>query len=291
MNRRAFTLIELLVVIAIIAILAAILFPVFAQAKMAAKKTSALSNSKQLGLSVMMYMNDVDDKFPVGSGECWYYPLDNGGAWDTQPYVKNLPVLRDPSDPLTQVYWQSWYSTPPVVKISFAGNSLIKWNGSDNEVVGVLNMGQGRDMNGQPDRCNTGANGYQGGWYAGNSIVNASQISHVADTIMMAGAYGHNNIWGGGDILSDVTGWDFSAPQAIPRGDRNGAPYTVTTANGTDIVNADNRNGAVASVYANKGIFAFCDGHVKTMTPAATRPTYVNDDTQDLNDLWNSRRP
>ena len=61
--RRGFTLIELLVVIAIIAILAAILFPVFAQAKAAAKKTGAISNAKQMGLGLMMYMNDVDDVF------------------------------------------------------------------------------------------------------------------------------------------------------------------------------------------------------------------------------------
>src|SRR4051812_31157002 len=67
MHRKAFTLIELLVVIAIIAILAAILFPVFAQAKLAAKKTQSLSNSKQINLGIQMYMNDQDDRYPTGS--------------------------------------------------------------------------------------------------------------------------------------------------------------------------------------------------------------------------------
>lgn len=65
--KKAFTLIELLVVIAIIAILAAILFPVFAQAKLAAKKTSCLSNVKQMGTAVQMYLGDNDDSYPLNS--------------------------------------------------------------------------------------------------------------------------------------------------------------------------------------------------------------------------------
>ena len=63
--KKAFTLIELLVVIAIIAILAAILFPVFAQAKNAAKKAVCVSNSKQIGLAAVMYANDYDDSIPM----------------------------------------------------------------------------------------------------------------------------------------------------------------------------------------------------------------------------------
>ncbi|MCW5941433.1 MAG: prepilin-type N-terminal cleavage/methylation domain-containing protein [Fimbriimonadaceae bacterium] len=68
MKRRAFTLIELLVVIAIIAILAAILFPVFAQAKESAKKTSALSNYKQTGTGILLYTADNDDMYPLAFG-------------------------------------------------------------------------------------------------------------------------------------------------------------------------------------------------------------------------------
>ena len=69
--RRAFTLIELLVVIAIIAILAAILFPVFSQAKAAAKQTVSMSNVKQLSLAIQMYMSDDNDRYPVGIGLRW----------------------------------------------------------------------------------------------------------------------------------------------------------------------------------------------------------------------------
>jgi prepilin-type N-terminal cleavage/methylation domain-containing protein len=110
MNRRAFTLIELLVVIAIIAILAAILFPVFAQAKAAAKKTSSLSNNKQNALAAIMYSADSDDVFPIITS--WGAPGVNNGAyvyfnnqgcipWPQllQPYMKNRELFRDPQAP------------------------------------------------------------------------------------------------------------------------------------------------------------------------------------------------
>ncbi len=88
MKQRAFTLIELLVVIAIIAILAAILFPVFAQAKAAAKKTAALSNTKQIGLAMKMYNMDYDDGNVYQWWE-WQMPLGN--------YTKNWDIFIDPA--------------------------------------------------------------------------------------------------------------------------------------------------------------------------------------------------
>ena len=84
-NRRAFTLIELLVVIAIIAILAAILFPVFAQAREKARSISCLSNLKQIGTAAMMYVQDYDETYMAGWGEpdgttIW--------RWVLQPYIQ-----------------------------------------------------------------------------------------------------------------------------------------------------------------------------------------------------------
>ena len=107
--RRAFTLIELLVVIAIIAILAAILFPVFAQAKMQAKKTVDLSNMKQMGLAIVMYANDFEDTPPQASwefkGTALGNPMNPKGKYQVhftyllQPYIKNYNIFIAPGDP------------------------------------------------------------------------------------------------------------------------------------------------------------------------------------------------
>ncbi|MEO7453892.1 MAG: prepilin-type N-terminal cleavage/methylation domain-containing protein [Fimbriimonadales bacterium] len=103
MSRRAFTLIELLVVIAIIAILAAILFPVFAQAKEAAKRTACLSNGNQLGKAVIMYMGDSDDRVPpmmfrFGTGNNGYSPTNSVWTLSIKPYRADNLIMRCPSD-------------------------------------------------------------------------------------------------------------------------------------------------------------------------------------------------
>ncbi len=95
-RRCGFTLIELLVVIAIIAILAAILFPVFARAREKARQTSCLSNLKQLSLSVLMYVQDYDETFPV---ERNIFLAEGGRRWyqSIAPYVQNRDVFMCPS--------------------------------------------------------------------------------------------------------------------------------------------------------------------------------------------------
>ncbi|MBI5835578.1 MAG: DUF1559 domain-containing protein [Armatimonadetes bacterium] len=98
MKRRAFTLIELLVVIAIIAILAAILFPVFAKAREKARASSCMSNMKQMGLAVMQYVNDYDENYPLGRVRAG--GVANTGNWAQiiQPYIKSTQVFSCPSN-------------------------------------------------------------------------------------------------------------------------------------------------------------------------------------------------
>jgi len=119
-TRKAFTLIELLVVIAIIAILAAILFPVFAQARESARKASCLSNTKQLGLGIMMYVQDYDEVYPCNNWDTPplgitdtdsrdpKYPAAIAWMWHVMPYIKNRQILVCPSDPNPK-HWATGY--------------------------------------------------------------------------------------------------------------------------------------------------------------------------------------
>ncbi|HEY0867317.1 MAG TPA: prepilin-type N-terminal cleavage/methylation domain-containing protein [Fimbriimonas sp.] len=119
MKTRAFTLIELLVVIAIIAILAAILFPVFAQAKEAAKKTADLSNTKQMALGVHMYAGDADDMFPR---QVYKRPVDDLPNWSwtvpftwreaVMPYSKSGTMTYDDGTNRVQVAVGGIWDTP-----------------------------------------------------------------------------------------------------------------------------------------------------------------------------------
>ena len=122
--RPGSTLIELLVVIAIIAILAAILFPVFAKAREKARQSSCLSNIKQIGLAVNMYIQDYDELYPRYAqsiaGSTWYWPI------RLAPYVKNTQIFACPSRPT-----RNWSGTATSSTCPYG------WNCSGNGYDGI----------------------------------------------------------------------------------------------------------------------------------------------------------
>jgi len=289
MQKKAFTLIELLVVIAIIAILAAILFPVFAQAKLAAKKTAALSNTKQLGLGVIMYNNDYDGEYDIGCPDEWWYPgnpTQPGGAWswDIAPYLKNAGILTESTDSPGKESWQTWFGTN-TVEVSFASNGYMAWNPADNhwDLFGLMGMCQGA----------TSSSG-KGGWM-GVDRRNESSTTQPAGTILLANRKGGDDIFGQGDMVSGVSWWDSSGAGLIPQGTAT-APGTITpyyasmggyTGTGKWLVNADVRNGAISTNFTGQAPMVFADGHAKSMNPIQTNPDPVN---QPASNLWNSIR-
>lgn len=266
-SKGAFTLIELLVVIAIIAILAAILFPVFAQAKAAAKKTATLSNIKQLGLGSLMYAGDYDDIFPKAQSLDQY---NNGWAnsWAivSQPYTKNYGIFRSPLDGDTNVRDASWNWAG--VGISFTVNSNSNYIGSSWVVYGPFGMGAGPE----------------GAFWVYPSM-SQTQINQIASTIIMAERHNDDVKKAGGPCNCTNYHAGFSelswgpvlsgTPIRIPNGTRVAAAYP----NGPD--------GAVSVKHANQSSFLFADGHAKSARPSSTNPDPVNKPRENQ---WNGVR-
>ncbi len=124
-SQPGFTLIELLVVIAIIAILAAILFPVFQKVRENARRTACLSNQKQIGLGILQYNQDYDEKYIAGGNQCG-----RGSGWAGQlyPYVKSTAVFKCPDDS----------SNLPGTPVSYALNAQFSpYNGACNGSNGL----------------------------------------------------------------------------------------------------------------------------------------------------------
>jgi prepilin-type N-terminal cleavage/methylation domain-containing protein/prepilin-type processing-associated H-X9-DG protein len=250
-SKNGFTLIELLVVIAIIAILAAILFPVFAQAREKARQTSCLSNNKQLATAITMYAQDYDEQYPNGLQQDWWMD-----TWvrTTQPYVKNFQVYRCPSDSVAP---DPNYAPWAGIRISYATNGLMNWDGKNWSVFGVMGLSQS---------------------WMGTVSQNLAAVSRPAETVMLAEKHdaGNTSDWGPGCMFTGVNWWDWAGHGEIPNGNNLS---TAAYPNGPD--------GAVTAKHSGQGNFAFADGHCKSMKPSATNPDPKNH--PELN-MWNAIR-
>lgn len=285
-RRAAFTLIELLVVIAIIAILAAILFPVFAQAREKARQTSCLSNMKQVNLSVMMYTQDYDETFPIHG----LFDFDNqfGGTGGPQgwmrkiaPYMKNLQVTWCPSDSGPTVAYDRIQGVPWGPMESYAANALINVKGitaNDNSASRLL-----------------GVFGLTTNYGTGPFVQTLAAITRPAETISVGEKYSSDVQYTDYNWLgvNSVDIWptavflvDFDAPgggpssylsqgAGIPDGTRPDGKYPL------------GKDGSVSAHHANMSNFAFADGHVKAMRPVQTNPDPVN---RPQDNMWHATR-
>jgi prepilin-type N-terminal cleavage/methylation domain-containing protein len=276
-NNRAFTLIELLVVIAIIAILAAILFPVFAQAKAAAKKTQALSNIKQVGLGSIMYNADNDDVFTFGSAACWWQPMDGGWTYNILPYLKSVPILVSPGDPKSKATWPEWMrGISDAINISVVANGYMADKGSGWGVHGVIGMNQATTQ--------VRADGTTCSAWMSKGVTSGSEVTRPADTIMFVESYNFYPVWGPSNFLTGVNWWDYVGTGGlIPDPRRDGTAYNV---NGV-VFNKNNRNGGVNADWQGNTTVVWVDGHASAVKPLSTNSN--PDDT--TTNRWDATRP
>lgn len=270
---KGFTLIELLVVIAIIAILAAILFPVFAQAREKARAISCLSNEKQLGLAIAQYHNDYDEQlikeyygFPIPANPGTPPWMDGACAVDNyaemgennyfyswrlavQPYLKSVNIFACPSSLFTNSSF--WYFA--VDNLSISSTTTAQYSSYmpasyavNNSVIGFAN---GLCIVGDPVT----------GPYCPPGLSNISSILSPGDTIMM---------------LDSRTGWNDAKPFFISTnigqdGSGGAGEPGASTFSGLARPQYTSDQGAF-QVHQGLVNFLFCDGHAKAMKLAHT---------------------
>ena len=238
-KRSAFTLIELLVVIAIIAILAAILFPVFGRARENARRSSCQSNLKQIGLGMLQYSQDYDEQMVRTSyGASFGDGASNADRWKwadaVQPYIKSTQVFDCPSDTDTTFGPPYYYNQPGV------GNNDPN-GGNDTRRVSSYAINTAA-YNGNPDIGSRNAPAWNGGDVASSSIEDA------AGTLWIADKETDGNADNGHRLLGNAIRYSTDAPNRRRL-----------------LVSASGVGAAISGRHLETVNILFCDGHVKAL--------------------------
>ncbi|MDR3710930.1 MAG: DUF1559 domain-containing protein [Capsulimonadaceae bacterium] len=266
-TRNAFTLIELLVVIAVIAILAAILFPVFATAREKARQTSCLNNEKQLGLALVQYAQDYDELLPGGtaSSQC-----STGWAGEIYSYVKSVGAYRCPDDMNTNPYNFSSYGI---------NGNLASRNGSTSTNKGVCLSQMTApsvtvllfELTGSaPNSANEGVSNNPNG-----TIENQSPFGLG---LGMIGFWDPNGAGDGNGCTSSTT-------LRYAFGDTGNRPGTIANAN---FENGNTCLTAGTGRHSNGSNFILCDGHVKWLTGEQVSTGYAAQTATANEDPWSN---
>jgi prepilin-type N-terminal cleavage/methylation domain-containing protein/prepilin-type processing-associated H-X9-DG protein len=242
-QKKGFTLIELLVVIAIIALLVAILFPVFSQAREKARQVACLSNMKQIGVAVLLYAQDYDEKF---LGSCKAPPI-NGGTqpeipYDRQlfPYLKSDEVFRCPNDSLSRDQAGVWDG-------SYAHKQKPRSYGFVADLATENSAKQGKETD-----KNTGVRDAA-----------FAEIESPTDTVMLVESWAADATSGRGDSV--VGGVGGSILMGCDTWKLAGRRVGTDSLTGCDYSAAPNRG------HHEQGNYAFTDGHVKSLSWAQVR--------------------
>jgi prepilin-type N-terminal cleavage/methylation domain-containing protein/prepilin-type processing-associated H-X9-DG protein len=268
-DKQGFTLIELLVVIAIIAILAAILFPVFAQ-------------EKQIGLAVLQYVEDYDETYPLAQQANW----NNNWIAQIQPYVKSNNVFICPDDSSTAMTGDV---AGEGIGVSYASNSIAYQTAADGWWP--------------PENCGIFASTWGGMIYLGANgnqpqPMTLGKVTYPSNTIMVAEKHndqvvafnpngGGNSSWAGYGAVIDGYSFqdtgDYSSCSDLPNG-------TIAA----NVAYPHGPNGCVSATHTGLSNFLFADGHAKSMYPYKTNPNPGADiDSNDglsEDNLWDASR-
>jgi prepilin-type processing-associated H-X9-DG protein len=232
---------------------------------------------KQVSLAVLQYVQDADEKYPMGVDQNWDWQT----TWPflTQPYIKSTSVYRCPDDSATTA--ADWFDTVQQQSLSYAGNAYTPQtpaNTGPGFAHGIFAIGQS--------------------WSSPLSQA-ISAVTQPAATIMIAEKHTDDNVAyaasmgtgpilnaGPGTLIAGIPdgGWDkFGGCQYIPNQQGTVGPH------GAPGTYCDEANGAVSYKHSGHTIanFAFSDGHVKAMRPSATNPDPIN---QPQNNLWDALR-